>query len=1219
LFLLSARPFALPFESKSCMVQVFTSRVYDENLRLRIVNSGLTHDILAERLIPIDKAYEVINAGGHSSQIVHSTDGEDLQSLSTLLINMFKEADEDGSGSLTFDEFQALMEHVELGISSQELRFVISEADENENGVVDYEEFVPLAVDLIQSFRARNRAKALNSHEDVLVDDVIYQSISQEELQTAADMCLERVYEIDTKRYGLIRVPELKKALNSVAANAGVRENEISLLCQMLPRDQFGRVKYNSTPTAFFDALSKVRFMTMKNAMIESQGSGLQKYLLELCKEEEMKNENYQGPKEKFVPNGVMSCRSLISILSNSSRLSLSRLQVLVIMSEASVLDGMINYFQFVPIVAKAIEIMFEPKALRQRAELIEKTDLSPEALLQGMTSDMFEQRLLTLFKSYDIDHNGMLDQSEFVACLESLDLQLSYGEMVALMAAADTAQHGFLKFEEFVGFFTHNLLNLEREKRLRLLQSSMHANKILQNQNSSGNHKQDNELDLITRLTDLFQLYDPNRSGFICFDDFESILNNFSLHSSKFLMDLMISELQVNDDGLVEYNKSLRLCGDLLKVFKAKESALEEHKQREVEAEAKALKFAQISVEETNRIVKFLRQRVKEIGETGMDANARYQEIQAVIRSPLSGLSKSEANMIISKLFMGIARTSSARGGLNQRVGSPSSPASSSALATSKNSPEANHLSSKNSPVNPEKRGVSRAKSINWTFTGQELFDAVFEARKTTIMRTLLRDDVDTTSAKQLILSALTKELERRRKRGEIPSEVSFLPLQACCDVLDNLRQFRLTRAQIMFILSCADCYDRDGAALDVYRFADHAASLVSNMNTVEILETRAEVINSSGIDDRKVLHGMQEKELLRLLEYSFQKITDTQPEATRHQVSREKLTQVLKELTRLRLSDREITTILVNLTMPIRSNVHSSKPKGAKDLDERFPQRTVSCDSCDSLDDSHDDDPMRLTSEPSRLLPEFYEWREVLPLIVESIRTLNRETMINRRVSLAATSMALKNRSGNSVCSQETKKLQEESLRQLTDLADKLLNYVKLQSQAERLTIALPMDGSARRSSQLTAETHMKMQNQEIITLFRGALFVPVTVRRSAASLSPALTTQHVPFGSPPLVGRKHSEISIPAVETHTRRQAIFIQLDAIEDTQMFSGCSLYLHAVSVNAKIHINEQLVVRLSSLGIVDREAAQQFAANFVEKIVFEQDVNDDSPKPIFLE
>ena len=76
---------------------------------------------------------------------------------------------------------------------------------------------------------------------------------------------------------------------------------------------------------------------------------------------------------------------------------------------------------------------------------------------------------------------------------------------------------------------------------------------------------KQEQEQDLISRLLQL-QLNDPDNSGFIRFDDFDAILHNFSLHSSKFLMDFMISELQVNEEGMVEYNKSVRLCGDLLK-----------------------------------------------------------------------------------------------------------------------------------------------------------------------------------------------------------------------------------------------------------------------------------------------------------------------------------------------------------------------------------------------------------------------------------------------------------------------------------------------------------------------------------------------------------------------------------------------------------------------------------------------------------------------------
>eukprot|EP01032_Pedospumella_encystans_P029673 gene29673-33504_t len=167
LSLLVSRPFALPFESKNCLVQVYTSKTYDENVYLKVVTSGISPQILCERPLQIDKAYEVVNAAGNSNNLIHGSENEDLGTLSALLINMFKEADDDNSGSLTFDEFQQLMEQVELGISPQELRFVISEADENENGVVDYEEFVPLAVDLIQSFRARNRAKTIYSQRDV--------------------------------------------------------------------------------------------------------------------------------------------------------------------------------------------------------------------------------------------------------------------------------------------------------------------------------------------------------------------------------------------------------------------------------------------------------------------------------------------------------------------------------------------------------------------------------------------------------------------------------------------------------------------------------------------------------------------------------------------------------------------------------------------------------------------------------------------------------------------------------------------------------------------------------------------------------------------------------------------------------------------------------------------------------------------------------------------
>lgn len=48
---------------------------------------------------------------------------------------------------------------LDLGISGHELRMIIAEADENDDGVIDYREFVPVAIELIQSFKARQEVR----------------------------------------------------------------------------------------------------------------------------------------------------------------------------------------------------------------------------------------------------------------------------------------------------------------------------------------------------------------------------------------------------------------------------------------------------------------------------------------------------------------------------------------------------------------------------------------------------------------------------------------------------------------------------------------------------------------------------------------------------------------------------------------------------------------------------------------------------------------------------------------------------------------------------------------------------------------------------------------------------------------------------------------------------------------------------------------------------
>ena len=56
---------------------------------------------------------------------------------------------------------QALLRNADLGLSNSEIRRVLAEADEDEDGMINYHEFVPVAVQVLQGYHARKHAMEL--------------------------------------------------------------------------------------------------------------------------------------------------------------------------------------------------------------------------------------------------------------------------------------------------------------------------------------------------------------------------------------------------------------------------------------------------------------------------------------------------------------------------------------------------------------------------------------------------------------------------------------------------------------------------------------------------------------------------------------------------------------------------------------------------------------------------------------------------------------------------------------------------------------------------------------------------------------------------------------------------------------------------------------------------------------------------------------------------
>ncbi|CAB1107305.1 unnamed protein product [Ectocarpus sp. CCAP 1310/34] len=385
------------------------------------------------------------------------------ENLSELLSALFKQADVEEKGFLTPEQLTSIMQNAELGLTGPELHLVIAEADENADGTIDYYEFIPLAYNLVDAFRARHRAceemdeanldldqqlsayngdslpkgnsrrvgylkplplvldlpplPALRPIEDVWSmvqplrhtkhkstlrcshpthgilasrrDDrttihLVHFSFPRKAIHALYDAEFDRLVRQlkalcksqDANGTGVLPRAEFKQCISADRCG-GLTKIESKLLLNLLPKDSHGNVVYRKLGAG----LEQVRFTTLRNTVAEASASDTQKYLMALCREEEAKSDPL-GNKGHMKSNGdavaiggkhysgVLRARQLTKLLLNAPLLSLSRLHVTALMSQANILDGMVNYVELVPMIAKTIEGMFHPWSIKMRHEI---------------------------------------------------------------------------------------------------------------------------------------------------------------------------------------------------------------------------------------------------------------------------------------------------------------------------------------------------------------------------------------------------------------------------------------------------------------------------------------------------------------------------------------------------------------------------------------------------------------------------------------------------------------------------------------------------------------------------------------------------------------------------------------------------------------------------------------------------------------------------------
>jgi len=93
------------------------------------------------------------------SQTINVDSPRFISTLKRSLEEMFMAMDKDQTGKLSYNEFRDSFRTLSYGLNDNDINMLIALADENEDELIDWNEFIPIGIDAIRTFYMRNIAK----------------------------------------------------------------------------------------------------------------------------------------------------------------------------------------------------------------------------------------------------------------------------------------------------------------------------------------------------------------------------------------------------------------------------------------------------------------------------------------------------------------------------------------------------------------------------------------------------------------------------------------------------------------------------------------------------------------------------------------------------------------------------------------------------------------------------------------------------------------------------------------------------------------------------------------------------------------------------------------------------------------------------------------------------------------------------------------------------
>ena len=375
---------------------------------------------------------------------------------------LFLEADADKSGFLDRKEFRTVIRTADLNLNSNEIRQIMAQCDENDDGVIEYKEFVPIMVELIQSLKAKEEAMMAKDEDDeaarAAAEEQLMYVLPRDELEKIMKTVFTKA---DSDGNGVLDRKEFKKCLK--AAELGLTKKDINILLSETDVDGDGMVTYEEFVPLCFNILVERFKDEMQQMEALSSADWVEQ---ELIAGFSQADEEGAGKLPQWIIKGVLYELSF----SGKFVAGLTQLQILTIMSESDPdAHGMVDYLKFCKTAANMIYTMIDYESLNKKQAAVDamaETDASQ--LFRGMDQTTVMDVLKLAFQEADADGNGTLSRQEMFDCLATLgtsELGLSTKQINGLRASIDENDDGKVEYEELCSFMLDVLMHLEREE----------------------------------------------------------------------------------------------------------------------------------------------------------------------------------------------------------------------------------------------------------------------------------------------------------------------------------------------------------------------------------------------------------------------------------------------------------------------------------------------------------------------------------------------------------------------------------------------------------------------------------------------------------------------------------------------------------------------------------------------------------------------------------